>query len=278
MPHSWSLIATGAAALALLATAASRLRGRFAARTESELSALVAGAAASRRVVAERDLETLPEPVRRWLRWASVVGKPRPAVVRLTQTGRFRINDRAPWRPFTAEEFISTDPPAFLWRAKIDGLPFLAIEGRDRFADGKGSIDMRAAGILPVARASAVEVDRGALLRYLNEIIWAPAAALDPRIRWEAIDPTSARATISYGGMKASAIFAFDGEGRPITMTARRYELARKREETWSTPLGAARDFGGVRVPAAGTGVWQRASGDFAYIEVSVTSLESWPR
>ena len=67
----------------------------------------------------------------------------------------------------------------------------------DRYVDGRGSIEMRLLGLMPVANARGERLDQGALLRYLNETMWFPAAVLSPYIAWEGIDATSARATMT---------------------------------------------------------------------------------
>jgi hypothetical protein len=104
--------------------------------------------------------------------------------------------------------------------------------------------------------------------------MWFPAAALSSYITWDAIDATSARATISDGGVMAAATFVFDEQGRPVDMVAERQDLARGRLETWATPLSAYGEFAGVRVPAEGTALWRYDTGDFPYIEVRITGLE----
>lgn len=155
--------------------------------------------------------------------------------------------------------------------------PLVSVVGRDRFAEGAGSIEMRLLGLVPVANASGPELDQGALLRYLNETMWFPAAALAPIIAWDEVDENSARATIELGGRSASAVFVFDREGRPVDMAAERYDLGRDRVERWSTPLTAWGEFGGIRVPTAGSALWRYDSGDFPYIELRITGIEYDP-
>jgi hypothetical protein len=128
--------------------------------------------------------------------------------------------------------------------------PLVTIAGRDRYVVGRGSIEMRLLGIVPVADASGPGMDQGALLRYLNETLWFPATALSPYVTWLGSDATTAQATMSYQGVTVSATFVFDAQGRPADMTAERQDLARGRLETWSTPLRAYGEFAGVRIPA----------------------------
>lgn len=269
-------VAIGSLAAIVVVAASAMAIGRaaFERRLAGEATSLLAASTGREpRVVTEADLATLPDPVQRWLRWARVPGTTIPRTVRLTQEGRFRLGPDRGWMPFTAEEVYSTDPPGFVWTTEMRMLPLVDIVGRDRYAEGRGSIEMRALGVFSVARASGPALDQGALLRYLNETIWFPAAVLSPAIRWSAIDEHSARATISDGEVTADAVFFFDQEGRPVDMIAERQDLARGRLETWSTPLTAYGEFSGIRIPSAGTAVWKYDGGDFTYIELRVTGV-----
>jgi hypothetical protein len=269
------VLASVVAVLFLIVAAVGMGRVVFERRMDEELAALLAASGApTPRIVTDDDLAGLPDPVQRWLHWAQVVGKPIPATVRLTQEGRFLQAEGRAWMPFTAEEYFTTDPPGFVWKATMRMAPGLSIVGRDAYVAGQGSIDMRLLGLVPVAQASGQELDQGALLRYLNEIMWFPAAALSPSITWEPIDADSARATMRHGGATGEAIFYFDDMGRPTDMVAERPDMARGRLETWSTPLHDHGEFQGVRVPVAGQGVWCYATGDFPYIELRITGLE----
>jgi hypothetical protein len=48
--------------------------------------------------VSEHDLQGVPEPVRRWLRYSQVVGRERPTTVRLRQQGEFQMDSRGGFR------------------------------------------------------------------------------------------------------------------------------------------------------------------------------------
>ena len=85
----------------------------------SEIDALLANARPpAPATVSEADLEPLPQPVRRWLRHARVVGKQRPTTVRLRQAGRFQMESRG-WLPYQDEQYFTNQPPGFLWKASF---------------------------------------------------------------------------------------------------------------------------------------------------------------
>lgn len=225
-------------------------------------------------IVTAKEIAGLPEPVQRWLRYAQVIGKQRPSMVRLKMEGEFRLGEDKGWIPFEAEEYYTTDPPGFVWSVSMEMAPLLTIRGRDRYVEGTGDIDMRVLGTIPVARKRGGALDQGAMHRYLNEIMWFPTAAQSPYITWERIDTNSARATMSYGGVTASANFIFDEQGKLVTMTAQRNNDAKGQALPWFTPISDYGQFAGVRVPVAGEAIWRYDTGDFSYIRLRVTDLE----
>jgi hypothetical protein len=227
-------------------------------------------------VVTEADLAGLPAPVQRWLGSAGIMGTERPHTVRLKQQGRFRQKPGQPWMPIAVEQYYTTDPPGFVWVGTITMAPGVFILGRDKYVAGRGEMDIRVLGLLRVVQAHGPEFDQGGLVRYLNELMWFPAAALSPHITWEGLDATSARATMSYAGVSASATFSFTDAGDPTTMVAEKYfPVAGGFELTpWTTPISAYGAFHGVRIPAEGEAVWKLPSGDFPYAHVRITDME----
>lgn len=242
-------------------------------RVNSEIDEVLgSGTVARRDPVSEEDLEMLPEPVQRWLRWSGAVGRPIPSTVRLKQKGELRVGNLG-WFPFTAEEYYCTDSPAFVWTAHTRMAPGIPVIGKDSYIDGRGALEMRVLGLVPVARDSGPEMDQGDLLRYLNEIMWFPAGALIPEITWAPIDDVSARATMTYGSVSGTATFFFDSVGRPTNMTADRHDRESAAVVPWSTPISAYGEFDGVRVPSAGEALYAHETGYLSYIRLTVIDV-----
>ncbi|HET8525393.1 MAG TPA: DUF6544 family protein [Actinomycetota bacterium] len=265
-----------AIAALLLVIGSALLLGRlvFALRIAGEVDELFAAAKVEQHPVVDQDMRGLPEPVRRWLRASNVIGTAFPVTVRLRQHGEFRMGKGKGWMPFHAEEYYSTDPPGYVWKATFRMAPFVSVTGRDRYADGHGSIEMRVLSLAPVARHAGSGLDQGALLRFLNETMWFPAAVLAPYISWEARDESSAVATMRYAGVSASATFVFDDAGRLTNMIANRFDNAKKSIVPWSTPIARHGEFAGIVAPVEGAGVWHYETGDFTYIRLRITDIE----
>jgi hypothetical protein len=271
--------------LALLATlvAASAIatvrRRAFASQIDREIADLLAARKPLPQIPVEAaDLESLPEPVQRWMRASGVVGTAIPSVVRLTQQGEFRLGRDKPWMPMSATQYYTTNPPGFLWHASMEIFPLVSVSGRDRYQAGAGDIEMRVVALVPVASKSGGNLNSGALLRYLNETMWFPAALLLPNVAWEPIDGSSTRATLTDAGQSVSAVFVFDEQDRLIDMTADRWNDAEQAIRPWSTPVGSWGEFEGLQIATSGTGVWNTGPDAYDYIRLHLTSVEYDPR
>ncbi len=248
--------------------------GRMAAR---ETAAMFADAISPQsRIVNPEMVANLPPPVARWLTAAGVVGKEKIYTVRLKQKGLMRQSAEKGWMKTQAVQYFSTEKPGFIWIARVDMMPLLTLAGRDKYADGKGNMLIKALGLLPVVDAAGPEIDQGTMLRYLGEMIWFPSAALEPYITWEAIDSVSAKATMSYGGVTASGVFTFDEEGRMLSFSAQRYMGGGEGStlENWFIPASEWKEFDGIRVPSKGDVIWKLKDGDFTYYKWEIEAIE----
>jgi hypothetical protein len=227
-------------------------------------------------VVSEEEVIQLPEPVERWIRYSGVVGKPKALAVRLKQEGKFRQTPKQDWLPFEAEEYYTTHVPAFIWAADMQAGSLFRIAARDRLEGNRGNMLIKLLSLFTVADVYSDELDRGTMLRYLDEIIWFPSAALSEYILWEQVDENSAQATLTYGGISVSARFFFDKEGRVVNVVSERHRQVDGTfiVERWSTPLGEYGEFNGIKVPVKGKAVWNLESGDFEYFDVRITDVE----
>jgi hypothetical protein len=266
------------AGLAGLAAIGAELAGdrAFTGLVRRDVQALRAQASPGRPgVVTEGMLAELPEPVRRYLRYTGIVGKPFPGAVWLRQQGRMRLAQGQPWVSLDAEEHYSVQPPGFVWAGTARLGPLPVARARDMYADGQGRMLVKAASLWPVADASGEQMNQAAMMRYLSEMIWFPAAFLARNISFEAMDDSSARVTFTDHGRTAAGTLFFDEEGRLTDFVAKRYRTpGASSPQTWSTPVTGYGEFEGLRLPARGKAVYKTADGDFEYIEVTITELD----
>jgi len=226
-------------------------------------------------VVTEVMLGDLPEPVRRWLRRAGIVGRPQARVVRLQQSGLMRTKPEQDWMPTQAKQLFTVDQPAFVWEAHVRMMPLVYFKGIDQYRDGKGRMLIKLLSLIPVVDATGPKIDQGTMLRFLGELIWFPSAALSPYLTWEGLDAHRARATMSYQGLTASGIFEFNAGGDFVSFRCDRYyggEESSKLEK-WYIPATAWDAPGGVRIPTAGEVIWELEGGDFKYYQWEIEEV-----
>jgi hypothetical protein len=212
----------------------------------------------------------VPAPVTRYLSRVLPEDRSQVRLVELTQSGEFRTGDAdSPWRPFTATQHVTTDPPGFVWEASIEMAPLVSARVVDSFVAGEGALTATVFSALTVADAeSGPELNEGELLRYLGESPWYPTALLpDAGVSWEALDDRSARATLSVGATTASLVFHFGDDDLVTHVTGER--PAQRDDDFERTPWSGHwwdyEERGGMLVPTAGRAEWNRPTGDLAY-------------
>lgn len=231
-------------------------------------------------IVTEEMLQKLPEPVKRYLLYTGVVGKPMVQTVRLKQVGKIRKDTTQPWMNFEAKQYYSLTPPRFVWVAymKVLGLPLMRV--RDYYMEGRGNILVKALSLFTVANSSGKEMDQGAMMRYLNEMMWLPLAFLGNNVSFDSIDANSAKVTLKDMGKSVTATMYFDNEGKLTNFIAPHYRDMGNNKfelENWSTPIREYGEFEGLRLSRKRAGVWNLKEVDLEYIDLIVTDLKYNP-
>jgi len=229
------------------------------------------------RIISETDLNGLPEPVQRYLRYAQVVGKKPINTVRLKQTGTIRMDPNKGKMNFEATQFYCTDPGSFVWNARVQMFPGIWITGRDKYLGGSGNMLIKLLALVPLVDAKGFELDQGTILRFINEHFWFPTAYLNDYFTWIPIDEQTVEAVVDYGGIRSRIIYYFNQSGQMINFETERYRsLSDGRSELtrWSTPIRNYREMNGFFVPTEGEAVWHMQTQNFNYINLRITDLQ----
>lgn len=229
-------------------------------------------------LVTEQIIEPLPAVVQKWLQRANVLGAESIHTVHLHQRGEIRISPHGKWMPFEAEQYNTIESPAFIWLAKVKAAPLITLTGRDKYQNGKGEMLIRLLHLIPIVHAKGPEIDQGALLRYMAEIVWFPSATLADYFSWEQVSSLQAKATMTYGRISATGIFTFDSDGDVQSFEALRYYQRKEGAtlESWSINIDSEcfMEFQGVRIPAKATVTWKLKEGDFTWLTLEITQIE----
>lgn len=270
---------TGSVAAILSTSLLAMFFGRraFACMVRNEVDSLVAQSSdEGTPLVSEEMLDGVPEPVRRYLRFTGVIGKPIARTVYLRQTGTMRLAVNQPGIPLTAQQWYTTKPAGFVWDGTMHLGPLLLARARDKYAEGNGNMLIEAGSFFTVVAAKGKEMDQGSMMRYLSEMIWFPSAFLNENISFEPVDDTSARVTLADHGRTATGTLYVDQEGRLTNFVTKRYRMVDSGYElcAWSAPVTEYGEMAGLRLPVRGKAVWNMPDGDLEYIDVAITHLE----
>jgi len=227
--------------------------------------------------VTDDDLARLPEPVRRYLRFMRVPGRPRDASVRIRMHGRFRPGLRAAWRTLDSRQY-NTGPPetarVFHMRLPFFGVPVL---GRDTYLEGHGRMLIRPVDAFTVQDAHGEAFDLGELVTWVNDaVLFAPSMLLHPSVNWHAdgedafrlvmvdhLHTVEARVEVDPSGAVTGFVtpdrwFAPSGARDPV-------------RTPWSTPVEGWRECGDRMLPTAVRAEWLLDDGPFTYAEATVS-------
>lgn len=227
-------------------------------------------------IIRQEDLAELPLPVQKWMINSQVVDKEKIKAVRLKQKLMMKTEETKPWLPAEAEQYFSVKEPGFIWKAKVNMAPMVFFTGLDKYYEGKGKMKINVFSLIPVVDSEGKEIDQSTLQRYLAEIIWFPSAALSDYIEWEELDDFSAKATMSYKGVSASAMFYFNEKGDVINFNTRRYmeKDGKYVLEDWGGVPEEYKEFNGIRIPYKGKVMWRLKTGDFTWLQYEITEVE----
>jgi hypothetical protein len=224
----------------------------------------------------QKEIEGLPAPVQRFFRTVIKDGQAIVSAVKLSQQGLFNMSETEDkWSPFTATQLAIAQRPGFDWDARIQMAPGVNAFVHDTYLLGEGSLHASLLGLFTVAKMhGAPENNQGELLRFLAEATWYPTALLPSQgVRWDAIDDTSARATLTDGATTVSLVFQFNAEGAIATMRAE----ARYRDKLTAMPwCGRFWEYSvrnGMLIPLEGEVGWEYPEGTRLYFKGRITEI-----
>ena len=232
------------------------------------------------RVFRLEDLVRLPEPVQRYLGHVLTDGQPHARTVRVRQSGEFLMGDAAgAWKPFTATQHFTVDPPGFFWDASITMAPLLPVRVIDAYRGGEGTLRAKILSVVPVVDSEpGPEMNAGELVRYLAETVWFPTALLPGGgVEWQSINERSARATLEHLGTTVSLVFFFNDrdEVERVFAETRYREVDGAFEPTpWTGRFSNYQLRNGMLIPLDGEVAWNLPSGDLTYWRGHVEEIE----
>ncbi len=217
--------------------------------------------------ISENDLVALPELMRNYLIKTKIVGKPKYCNVTFSQKGKIRSNPEKKWTSFTATQYVSSNNPGFIWKAKV--LPMLI---RDKYLNQKGEVLISLLGLKNVAQFTSFEVDQSSLGRYFGELIWFPIGFMDPDITWEAVNHKTIKGVISKGDISLTGYFYFNDKGMIQSFKTKRYRDLTL--ENFIAKVGEYKDYSGLLIPNKMIAIWDLSEGKLEYFNANIVDYK----
>ncbi len=162
------------------------------------------------------ELNGLPAAVQRYFRAVLKDGQPIVLAVSVEHTGTFNMSETGEqWRPFISTQRVITRRPGFDWEARVAMMPGLTVRVHDAYIAGEGILHASLFGLVSLVNLRGTpEVAQGELMRFFAEAAWYPTALLPSQgVQWEAVDDTSAKATLRDGETTLTMLFRFNENG-----------------------------------------------------------------
>jgi hypothetical protein len=216
-------------------------------------------------ILTAADLQPLPDPVQRYLRYAGVVNKPKVNNVKIVFDGQMRDKGKD-FFPFRSEQYNFFDRPTrlFFMKGKISGL---TVPGYHKYSNAKATMDIKLFGLLPIVQQSGKIMDKAETVTLFNDMcLMAPATLIDRRIQWQEIDRNSARATFTNQGITITAILYFNDRGQLINFRSDdRTAIADMKQYPFFTPAADYQNINGINIMTRGEAIWGYPDGNFTY-------------
>lgn len=120
---------------------------------------------------------------------------------------------------------------------------------------------LNGAGLIKVGGSTSVgpNIDQSENIGLWAEAVWMPSILLsDPRLRWESLDPFTARLTVPGPFGPEALLLSFDPESGLLThLAAQRFASAQEQQPSeWFIALSSWKRFGGLLLPGKVCATW----------------------
>jgi hypothetical protein len=226
-----------------------------------------------------RELEGLPAPVQRYFRSVLKDGQRLITAATVEHTGTFNLSQTGEqWKPFTSQQRVVTRNPGFLWDARMEMVPGLAVRVHDAYVRGEGRLRAAVLGLFSMADLHGPgDIAQGELMRFFAEAAWYPTALLPSQgVRWQAVDDHSAKATLADGTLSVTMLFNFNDAGMIESVRAEaRAAIVGKTIVMipWEARVSSYQERNGMRVPLTGEASWLSPQGRRPYWRGAIASL-----
>jgi hypothetical protein len=225
-------------------------------------------------LLTEKDIEHLPLPVQKYLRYAGVINKEKVNNVRIVFDVEMREKGKD-WFKATSVQYNFYDEPTrlFFMKAKMFGM---TVPGYHRYVEANATMDIRLFGLFPIIKQSGDVMNKTETVTLFNDMcLMVPATLIDKRIQWEPINSLTTKAVFTNRGISISAILYFNEAGQLINFTSDdRTAISDMKQYRFSTPVAGYENINGINVMSGGEAIWHYPDGEFVYGKFKLKSIQ----
>lgn len=225
--------------------------------------------------LSDSDIQQLPEPVKKYLRYTGSVGKPKVNNFKVEFTGKIRKDEKSEWMPFTCEQynFMETPTRLFFMKAAMKGLP---IGGYHSFKNGVANMDIRLFSLFKVQYLDGVKMNLSETVTFFNDMcVVAPPTLIDKRIKWLEVGNNKVKASFTNNNITVSAWLYFNDKGELINFISEdRYAGDTGKQFPWATPLKDYHEINGYRLMGNAETIYSYPDRDLVYGTFKLTRIE----
>ena len=219
-------------------------------------------------LITERELENLPPVVQRYFKFSGVLGKPRIDSFGIVMEGRIRQTKDSKWMSMVSRQYNSLSHRARVYFVCGKGTP---MSGVDSYVNGKGRMEIKLFNLVSIADVSGPEMDKSALVTFLNDLVFCPTAYFSLPVEWKQIDTNHASISLSNESITVKATITFGSDGRIVNWESddRFADVnGEQRRDIWSTPVERYEKIEGLCVPASAHAVHNFDGNAYTYVEL----------
>lgn len=225
-------------------------------------------------LLTEADIVSLPIPIKKYIRYAGAINKPKVKNVKIVFDGEMREKGKDFFK-FTSAQYNFMDNPTrlFFMKAKMYGT---TLPGYHRYENTRATMHIKLFGIFNIVNVKGTKMNKAETVTVFNDMcLMAPATLIDKRIEWTPIDSLSAKASFTNGINKITATLYFNEQGQLINFISDdRYAIGEMKQYRFSTPVTEYVQIDGKNIWKYGETIWHYPDGEFVYGKFILKSIE----
>jgi flagellar biosynthesis regulator FlbT len=225
----------------------------------------------------KEDLKIFPEVLQKYLINYGILNINKIVNADIVWKNSFiKLQNKSEFIKLKTEQFNSVITPfrTVYMRAFLFG--YIPFEGRDKFADNKGSMIGKLVNLVDIFNTEDEEITVSALLTILAESLIVPGYLFQDYISFENIDEKSFKAIIKYNDIEVSGNFYFNEKYEFIKFeTRKRYYMDKNgyKNYPWIVNISDYKEMNNIKFPSKMSAKWLIDKQDYVYYKGEIEMI-----